>query len=514
MLRVVWATTRRVSAWVPYVAVATVALFARLVPVLRGGGLRGVGGYDDGVYFAASEAVVHGRVPYRDFVLLHPPFLPYLLTPFALLAHWVGDADAWAAARVFAMLVGVVSALLVMVVLRPYGTLAAVTGGLLYAVWFPALNAEFSTLLEGPSNLLLLLALVLLSRQRRAGTGRWAAGPAGGDWRTELAAGAALGLAASTKIWGVVPYLVVVVWQLVTRGRQVAAWVLGGGIAAIAVVCGPTFVLAPSRMLNLVVLDQLHRTGSNTSPLLRAVNFTPVSHLLPGASSPVELAGVLAFGFLGVVLAVSAWSRPPARVFVILLLAQTLVLGTSPSYFPHYGAFLAPSVALTTGVGVEVIAQRLRARGWVAHRALTAALVVGLAVLAVPVATAHRMGRFNGPAVQAALSGRRCVEADTPSSLVLGDVLSADLARGCPTHIDVTGPTYNVDRVVGPNGRTLPRAQNPLWQKDILAYLLSGNAAMVTRSEADGFSAPTLRALHRLRVLYRGWGVTVYATAG
>ncbi|MFL6101229.1 MAG: glycosyltransferase 87 family protein [Actinomycetales bacterium] len=509
MLRAVRATTRHISTWLPYVAVTTVALFARLFPVLHGGGLKGVGGYDDGVYFAASEALVHGRVPYRDFMLLHPPGLIYLLTPFALLAHQVGDANAWAAARVFVMLLGVASAVLVTLILRPYGTTASLTGGLLYAVWFPALNAEFSTLLEGPSNAMLLGALLLLTRRGRAEAGGAAPG-----WRSELAAGAMLGLAASTKIWGVVPFLVVVAWQAVTRGRRAASWVLAGGVAMVAVVCGPVFAFAPARMLELVVGDQLQRSDTHTSLLLRAADFTPVSRLLPGAANGATIAALVVVGAVGLVCADRAWTVRSARVFVVLLLAQTAVLLASPSYFPHYGAYLAPAVALTAGTAVGVLAERFTGRSRLVRRALPAALLVGFAALAAPVVVVPRMAAFDATAVRAALTGRRCVEADTPSSLILSGALSPDLARGCPTRIDVTGPTYNVDRVVGTDGRTVPRVRNPLWQRDILAYLRSGNAAMVTRSEADGFSEGTRRALRHLTLLYRGRDVTVYATGG
>ena len=50
-----------------------VALAVRRVPVLRGGGLFGTMAYDDGVYFGSAIALLDGRVPYRDFLLLHPP---------------------------------------------------------------------------------------------------------------------------------------------------------------------------------------------------------------------------------------------------------------------------------------------------------------------------------------------------------------------------------------------------------------------------------------------------------
>src|SRR4051812_6479403 len=38
---------------------------------------------DDGTYFAGAIAFVNGRMPYRDFSILHPPGILYLLAPFA-----------------------------------------------------------------------------------------------------------------------------------------------------------------------------------------------------------------------------------------------------------------------------------------------------------------------------------------------------------------------------------------------------------------------------------------------
>src|SRR6476661_2472269 len=69
------------------VAAALVAVVARLVPVLRGGGLFGLGNYDDGVYYAAGTALLHGLIPYRDYLFLHPPGIVLLLAPFGLAGH-------------------------------------------------------------------------------------------------------------------------------------------------------------------------------------------------------------------------------------------------------------------------------------------------------------------------------------------------------------------------------------------------------------------------------------------
>jgi hypothetical protein len=40
--------------WSLAITIAAIAFFFRLVPLLRGGGLFGLGNYDDGVYYAAS----------------------------------------------------------------------------------------------------------------------------------------------------------------------------------------------------------------------------------------------------------------------------------------------------------------------------------------------------------------------------------------------------------------------------------------------------------------------------
>src|SRR4051794_25537891 len=118
--------------------VAVTAFVLRLVPVLTGGGLYGRGNYDDGVYYAAASGFVHGLLPYRDFLLLHPPGIVLALAPFAALADVVGDPTALAVGRVTFMMVGAVNAVLVAVVLRRLGFAAAMVGGLVYAVALPA----------------------------------------------------------------------------------------------------------------------------------------------------------------------------------------------------------------------------------------------------------------------------------------------------------------------------------------------------------------------------------------
>ena len=140
-----------------------------------GPGVRGYHGYDDGVYFASAVALVHGELPYRDFLFLHPPGVTLALTPFAALTHLVSDSDALVAARVGFMLVGAASAALVTRIAWRWGIAAAVVGGLLYAVASPAAYADRLTLLEPLGTVTLLGGVLLLLRVRPT----WAHAPGG-----------------------------------------------------------------------------------------------------------------------------------------------------------------------------------------------------------------------------------------------------------------------------------------------------------------------------------------------
>src|SRR6478752_6761463 len=125
--------------------IVLVAFIVRSVPVLRGAGLEGYLGYDDGVYFGAAVALVDGVLPYRDFLLLHPPGIAILLSPFAVLGGATDDATGFALARIAFMAIGAINAGLVVLVAGRYGRPAALLSGLLYAVWFAAARVERTT---------------------------------------------------------------------------------------------------------------------------------------------------------------------------------------------------------------------------------------------------------------------------------------------------------------------------------------------------------------------------------
>jgi alpha-1,2-mannosyltransferase len=173
-------------------AVFLVAVACRLCVILRSGGLRGDFGYDAPLYFAASDALTYGRLPYRDFVFLHPPAQLLVLAPFAWLTRLVSDQTAFMVANVSMTVVGATAAVLVVRICQrlEFGRRASLIGGLFYATWFGAVGAEYLTKLEPVGNLFFLGAVLLaLNAQRRQRPWLWAA------------AGAALGVAVCVKIW-------------------------------------------------------------------------------------------------------------------------------------------------------------------------------------------------------------------------------------------------------------------------------------------------------------------------
>ena len=60
------------------------------------------------------------------------------------------------------MLLGAANAVLIWKILRPIGPVAAAFGGLGYAVFYPAVYSDKSTLLESPATTALLIAILLL----------------------------------------------------------------------------------------------------------------------------------------------------------------------------------------------------------------------------------------------------------------------------------------------------------------------------------------------------------------
>lgn len=481
--------------WALALLTGVVAFGVRYTLMARGGGLVGVGGYDDGVYYAAADSLVHGRLPYRDFLLLQPPGIAVLVAPFAWLGSLTTDSFGLVVARLAFMVTGAVNAVLVAAILRRFGARAALVGGIFYAVLYPAAYSERSTLLEPLGNLGVLVALLIMSRERRAVNPGWV-----------LVAGAALGAASAVKIWYVVSLLVILAFHP-------RAWrrLLGGAVVGVAAFCLPFFAAAPQSMFREVVLDEVGRARSSVGPFVRLEHVVGAAHM----SSHARVLGITSGRLTAVLLVVLvallavACTRPTARLFVALLLADIVVLIASPPFFAHYAALTAPPLALVVGSAVAVISTWLPQR-W--GRSL-----VALALLAAVALNLH--GDRTGAGQRVPLTPLRvaaahvdgCVMADDPTILAVLNVLSRDLSNRCALWPDVTGWTYDADRL-RVNGGRVPRTANPMWQRHVLAYLRSGSATILIRPKT-GLNKHSLAAVQHGRVLSRHGHWVLYSTA-
>jgi hypothetical protein len=460
-------------------ACAVLAFAARFARAGGATGLRTYAGYDDGVYFGAALELVQGRVPYRDFLLLHPPGVALALAPFAELSRVTSDANALAAGRLAYMVLGGVNTALVVLVAAPWGRRAAVTGGLLYALLPVATVAEYMTYLEPLGTTAVLGAVLLARRAERTDASGW--------W--SFAVGAAVAVAPATKIWGVGTVAVVLAWHAWRLGARAAWRAVVGAVTTAAVVVGPFVVLGGRSFWRDVVADQLGRTRVPTGPSARLVGLTGVNPaLVPHAGLRVVGALVLA-ALVGCGLA--AWRARRGRVWVVLLGVELAVLLLSPSFFLRYTALAAAPLVLVVASAAAAIPALSRA-------AVAVAAASALAFALVP-PLAHTARPFPTAAVRAVLPRSGCVRSDAPGALLLLNLMSRELRDSCDVGVDVTGISYD-HRVVRRLGH-LPRSRNPVYQRQIAAYLGGGSAVVLVRGGADGLDPSTLAQLRAGRVL-------------
>ncbi len=502
---------RRCAGNVGYVSVFGVALVLRLLVPLTSGGLTGVYGYDASVYYAAGAALVHGRVPYQDFILLHPPGAMLATAPAAWIGTLTSDQAGFATATILFAAIGAANAVLVVAIgrrlgLGPAGSMA---GGFFYAVWFAAVHAEYQSRLEPLGNLLLLCGLLGCSgiggRHSR---------------RSAILCGVGLGAAACVKVWYAVPLLVVVGWLMVAhRWFWAAGRAALGAVGAVTVICGPFFAFAPSAMWQTVISQQLGRDQSNS---LRQVLML---RRLPTEAPSWSLDARQAYVIDGVLLAAAAlllllaWRVSAARLPVVLVFAQAAVLLSAPSFYIFYLDYLTPAVALCVAAGATwrpVTTGGLIGRT-AARASAIAAVVMVIVVLAVPAVGlwygrgGTTVAQFPTAQLAPAVTQVRCVMSDSPTGLIALNALSRNLANGCRNWVDVTGRTYAPDmRVRRPDGQRVPREANLRWQRALRNYLLSGEAVIIRHSTASGMSRRTWDEIRSGGVLASEDGHVVY----
>ncbi|WP_186760182.1 hypothetical protein [Arthrobacter alpinus] len=421
--------------------IAAVAFLTRLLPLLLTGTLGGFRGYDDGVHYAAGVHLIAGSLPYRDYVLVHPPGIALLMAPFALLGHLISDTAGMGAARVLFVLIGTLNTVLIGVLLKKWGYLAVIVGAGLYALWSVATIAERSVMLSPILNVCVLAALLALRSGRRP------------PRRAVTLAAVFLGLALCFKLWAVLPILVIGVLVAVRFGRWLLLRFALVGAAVCTAVMGLFFVLAPGAMFTDVVMAQLVRTdGAGKALMYRLREFA-------GVDAPeVLILAVAAMGVLCIVATAYTGLAGRRRLrawgdevwWALLAVVISAVLLTSDSFFDHYPNFVAPYLALCLGVaagaGAGVLSRKMQgqlSRPW---RNLTVPLaaVVSVVLLALTgvrgfVLEPAPLPNVNSALLVAAARPYDCIFFTYAYMGVVSDSLSRSMQHGCGSVVDVGG---------------------------------------------------------------------------
>jgi alpha-1,2-mannosyltransferase len=503
----VW-TPRRGSDWAAILGIVVLGFLVRAVPVLRGAGLQGYLGYDDGVYFASASALVDGVLPYRDFLLLHPPGITLLLSPFALLGAATDDSTGFAAARLAFMMLGAFNAGLVALVAGRYGRRAALFAGVLYAVWYAATRVEQTTLLIGPETTFLLIGFIILGSRQPLGL------------RRAIAAGAIFGLSVAVQIWQVAPMMIVLGWFSPSWRGAPGGWrrptigFLAAAAGALAIVCLPFIVQAPGALIRYVLLDQLARPTNGISLVTR---LRGLEALPPSTHFARELDAVaVALAFIGIGAAVVVARRvPAARVWCALVVVETAYLLAAPIFITHYSGWVAPAAAIVLGTAASILIDGLdphRPLG-VAARATSIVVIAAIAFVTIP---RHQGTTLERDALEADVRLAGCVSADAASLLLETTAMRSDLIDRCPLVLDPTGTSYDTDRGRLASGPVGPSRNLALgYQSAMVRNYGDAGAAMFIRLGSDGLTPASMSAIaDRLPLVEQHGDVTDWLRPG
>ena len=351
------------------IAAATVlALGLRIYELSRPGYLLGLTEYDDGSYFGSSVHLTGGILPYRDFIFVQPPGILLLMSPVALVAKITGTAAGMAIGRVLTMLASAAGVVLIGLLVRHRGALAALIACGVLAVFPDAIAAAHTVLVEPWLVLFCLLgAVAVFDGDRLTASGRRLA------W-----GGAAFGFAGAIEGWALVPVLVVLAISLPWMRRTLTF--VAGVAAAFLITVLPFAVLAPGRFYQSLIVAQVgHRASVLRVPVWgRLKEMAGLSHVnLPGRADllvtqlhlrmhstivfTVVILLLLTVGGLAMEIAVTRRPPPPLDGFALATSALIVILFLLPTQFHyHFAAFLAPFL----GLAIALPAARLLTPGW------------------------------------------------------------------------------------------------------------------------------------------------------
>ncbi len=461
--------------WV-IVAATLLALGLRGFQIFRPGHLLGVGDYDDGADFGSALRLIHGVLPYRDFIVVQPPGITLLMTPAAALAQFAGTAWAIAAGRILTAAASAAAVVLGGLLVRHRGVFVTIVTCGLIAIYPGSVQAAHTVLLEPWLTAFCLAgAVAVFDGDRLTASGRRLA------W-----GGAALGFAGAVKVWAIIPVAVIAALCLVGHGqagRAGRAGRLGRFVAGVAagflIPVLPFAALAPGRFYDSVVVAQLVRTGARTPLAFRLQYLTGLAAWDLGTVVLVVVAIVLAVVLAGTLIAACLATRqwPTAlEWFGVATTGLVVVAFLIPDdFYYHYPAFLAPFLAMAFALPAGRLigawsarparsarpgrplrpgrAARRRHPGRPegdARRSWLPRAAAGLAALAVLVLPFAAGGAESSPtptyasalpALERVIPSGSCVLSDQVSLLISANRFYSS-APGCPDLVDGTGTSY------------------------------------------------------------------------
>jgi alpha-1,2-mannosyltransferase len=445
----------------------------------RPGFLLGVTEYDDGPYFGSAVRLVHGSLPYRDFILVQPPGITLLMSPVGLLTYWTGTGWGLAIGRILTVLAGTAGVALAGLLVRHRGPLAALLTCGIMAVYSDSVAAAHTVLVEPWLVLFCLAGAVAVFDGDRitASTRRLAWG------------GVLFGFAGAVEAWAIVPVLVLAALCLPQIKR---AAIFAGGVAAGFVIPVLPFAIAgPSGLYRSLITAQVgYRAHAvRVGVLLRLRNMIGFPYAL-GWSKSLLLLAVLALVVFVVVtqaaaIVVTRQPQPTLDWFATISAVLIVVMFLWPPQFHyHFAEFLSPFMALTLALPVSRLLGGAQPDGgvavtWPRTSGPKAARQAGLAITAVAAIALAMVAAFQfrfesaiprviGP-IPATID--RLVP---PGACVLTDQVSVTLAANrfvstdpaCPKIVDSLGSTLALSDGLKPQtGAANVPAVNAAWNQ-------------------------------------------------
>lgn len=407
------------------VVAAVIAAGVTLYQLTRPGFLFGITP-DISAWLGGSMRLVHGALPYRDFVFTQPPGFVLLASPLAFLSQLIGTRDGLAVLRLGTPLLAAGSVLLIGKVVRHHGPAAVIVACGVMALFPAELYAIRSGLLEPVVAFFCLAGAALIFK-----------GDTFAGSRRVVAGGVAFGIAGTVKVPAILPVLVVAGLCLPeVRGRLLPF--LGGVAAGFGIPTLPFFLAAPASFIRDVVGTQFSRIPAShrVSIPIRLGHLTGVSAF--GSDDLLAIAATVVLAAIVVAAFVVPRGRPTTfEWFAIVATVAVALAQLGPAwYYPHYAAFMAPFLGMLLGVSLARLVGRRTPRIAQTIAAVGVAVLLTNQLLVLRGEAAPDIARV----VDAVIPAGACTLSDAPSKLVTTDRFVAAIP-GCTDMTDPQGTT-------------------------------------------------------------------------